>query len=187
MDENGYLEIPNPGYVSAWDVDNLPETAISGQWMYIDLGDRYHLDQLQIWNYLEIYYQLDLRGRSAKDISIYVGDEGAELPKENTVVEHIGTDGFPDAFEGKTGWAPVYTGVLRKGPSTLQLQAGQKFRFTDQVPLKQMIGRYIGIDFDSNYRDYPAEDAHGNLKFLGLTHLRITGEKVFRGTRIILK
>ena len=63
---------------SNWLADDELDT--SANWVYVDLGDSYSIDEIRIWNYHENNGSAEVVGRSVKSSSIWAGGENADLP-----------------------------------------------------------------------------------------------------------
>lgn len=166
-------------YLSKSTDEGLP---LNEQWLYFDLGGRYNLENLLIWNYSECYEISDTTFRSAKKVTIYVGDDVncSELPKPEQRVSSKNNIDMPDAFYGLKGWEKVYQGTLTRGPSSQLTKEGDLIFPTDSMDLTGKVGRYIAIDIDSNYGD-------GSEPYVGLSHIQIRGSKIIPATILFLK
>ncbi len=133
-------------------------------WVYIDLGNSYDLDEIRIWNYHENGGTHEVNGRSVKTSSIWVAGDSAALPIAGTKVGHASA-----VFTTGKGWAQVWTGDLNSGPSTVAPVADigptNIFDLTGRTGI-----RYVGIDITSRW----GKDQF-TTKSSGLSYIQVTG------------
>ena len=114
-------------------------------WVYLDLGAAYDLEELRIWNYHEDA-PIEVFGRSVKDATIWVAGPGATLPAAG-VPTGIGGSGF----SAGGGWTQVGGNVvLTPGPSTVTpvapMDPSDVFDLTGQTGIQ-----YVGINVDTRW------------------------------------
>jgi len=138
-------------------------------WVYIDLGASYDLDEIRIWNYHEEEKAgiPELKGRGVKACSIWVALEDAALPTTGTP-----TGQSSAGFTTAKGWTVVWAGELNAGPSTVPPVADigptNVFDVTGQTCI-----RYVGIDIRSRWgRDPYTKNAPG------LSYIQVTGRSL---------
>ncbi|MCP4342266.1 MAG: hypothetical protein GY799_26175, partial [Desulfobulbaceae bacterium] len=143
---------------SNWLASNNLDT--SANWVYVDLGDSYSLDEIRIWNYHEICPS-EVSGRGTKGCSIWVGGESADLPKAGQK---------SNVFISDKGWNNVWAGDLKQGPSSKgpisEIGPTNGFVITGQTKV-----RYVGIDITSRW----GIDPYTN-KSPGLSYIQVTGK-----------
>ncbi len=143
---------------SNWFASNKLDT--SANWVYVDLGDSYSLDEIRIWNYHEICPS-EVNGRGTKGCSVWVGSKNADLPK---------ADQNSNIFISGKGWNKVWAGDLKQGPSTKgpisDIGPTNVFEVSGQAKV-----RYVGIDIASRW----GKDPH-TTKPPGLSYIQVTGK-----------
>ncbi len=137
------------------------------QWIYVDLGGAYDLEEIRIWNYHESTGGgPEVSGRSVRQFGLWVAGPGAKLP------DGPGARPFKDA-----GWrqADVGASELGKGPATKgnpgDIEATDVFSLAGQDGV-----RYVGIDVGSGYggqKDLPNS--------VGLAQIQVTGSSLQAG------
>ena len=133
----------------------------SANWVYVDLGESYSIDEIRIWNYHESEVNAEVTGRSTRGCSIWIAGENADLP----VAGQTST-----VFISKKGWNKVWAGDLKQGPSTVAPVADIGPTNVFDVSGKTGI-RYIGIDITSRW----GTDAY-TTKSPGLSYIQVTGK-----------
>ena len=133
----------------------------ASNWIFVDLGGLYSLDEIRIWNYHENGGGAEVSGRSTKASSIWVGGANAELPiaGQNTNV-----------FNSDNGWSSIWAGDLKQGPSSVYASTGidptNVFDVSGQTKI-----RYVGIDITSRW------GADGfTSKAPGLSYIQVVGK-----------
>ncbi len=144
--------------------DSLPT---HDNWVYVDLGAPCDVDEIRVWNYHEDAGPgiPELRGRGAKDGTLWVASDGATLPESGKP-----TGEGTAAFTATMGWTQVWAGELVAGPSTIAPVADigptNAFDVTGQTGI-----RYVGIDIGSRWgRDPYTNNAPG------LSYIQVTGK-----------
>ena len=136
---NGSNQLVPGSWVSGW--VGTDSWGTWENWVYIDLGAEYDLDEIRIWNYTETDTVNDLIGRSTKAGSLWVAGEGATLPTE--WVSGFAIDG--DGSAKFSGWTNIWSGDLAIGEtSTDPVEAQNVFDVTGTNGV-----RYVGIDINS--------------------------------------
>ncbi len=112
-------------------------------WVYIDLGAEYDLDEIRIWNYSETDTANNLIGRGSKAGSLWVAGDGATLPTEGVTGYAIDGDGSAKFV----GWSNIWAGDLAIGENgAAPLDAQNVFDATGSNGV-----RYVGIDINSRW------------------------------------
>lgn len=118
----------------------------SDEWVYLDLGAEFNLEEVRIWNYHEVVgAAFETNGRSVKGYELFVAGTGAVLP--------VGPSESP--FTGGGGWITANgPGDLNIGPTTVN--AGVSLlAATDSLAVPHTGVRYIGIDIASRHGPDP--------------------------------
>ncbi|MHC4962987.1 MAG: hypothetical protein ACYTGA_12820, partial [Planctomycetota bacterium] len=136
-------------------------------WVYIDLGAIYDLDEIRIWNYTETDTVNNLLGRCVKVSSLWIAADGAALPPTMTAT---GTD---SAFTPAMGWTSIWAGDLNIGETTTDpVDPDQVFDASANTGI-----RYVGINIDSRYGEdpntYPTPYTNNAP---GLGYIQVTGD-----------
>ena len=134
-------------------------------WVYIDLGELYSLDEIRIWNYHEDGGAAEVAGRSTKGCSVWVGGADADLP---AVRSTAGTG--VTVFAADKGWGKVWQGDLKQGPSTVAPVADIGPTKVLDVSGNAKV-RYVGIDVESRW----GKDAYTSTSS-GLSYIQVTGK-----------
>lgn len=152
-------------------------------WVYIDLGKAYPLDEIRIWNYTETDTANNLIGRSTKTSSLWVAGAGATLPTPG-VPTGQGTAGFTAGM----GWTSIWAGDLNIGETTLNpVEPDQVFDASAQPPV-----RYVGLDIDSRWGGdaFRGKDPTYPTPFTnyapGLGYIQVT-EAITQGTLFVIR
>ena len=135
-------------------------------WVYVDLGVEYDLDEIRIWNYHEDAGPgiPELLGRGVKACTLWVAPDGAALP---TAGQPTGAD--KAGFTAAMGWSQVWVGELNAGPSTIAPVAD--IRPTNVFDVAGRNGvRYVGIDVGSRWGNDPYTN-----NAPGLSYIQVTG------------
>lgn len=150
--------------------NTAPATFTSYQWIYIDLGKNYDLDEIRIWNYFDS--AAGVTGRGIKNFDIYVAGDGATVPAGGTVPPG-GSEQTP--FTGPNGWSyllgsfPDPTNVLAIAPqATVPINPTNTF-VVATMPAAKVV-RYIGIDVGTYIWS-----GSGGGSIGGLGHIQVTG------------
>ena len=162
------LNASNQHVASAWGGNWLASDAWNTHenWVCIDLGVSWDLDEIRIWNYHEEEGAgiPELSGRGVKACSIWVAPQGAALPTTGTP-----TGQSPAGFTTAKGWTQVWAGDLNAGPSTVPPVADigptNVFDVTGQTGI-----RYVGIDIGSRWGQDPY-----TKNAPGLSHIQVAG------------
>ena len=182
--------LARPGIKHLYLSKSLPDdNKTDQQWICFDLGAPYRLDLLRVWNYLEKYDQIaDSGNRSVKNITIYLGRETAVLPQENSEVTGMNPDGHLDAFVNRAGWEKVFSGDIPRNPFSYSLVDGEPFPENKVIPLQKKLARFVAIDINTTYFDRAHMTQHTDvINYAGMGHFQIHGEKLSKGSVILLK
>lgn len=139
-------------------VDGAVGTA-AVQWVYIDLGTEYDLEEVRIWNYNSSSTGAgDVSGRGVNAFELFVGATGATLPAVAS-----GT-----AFSA-AGWSSVTSGNLVQGPSSDPGPGPYALDAGNTIGLSNTGVRYVGIQIGSRQTGDPyTADA------VGLAQIQVT-------------
>ena len=115
-------------------------------WVYIDLGAEYDLDEISIWNITDNDPVNNLTGRGVKASSLWVAGEGAALPVSN--VSGFAIDG--DGSAKFSGWTNFWAGDLTVGADAtdpvVPLNASDVFDASSLTGV-----RYVGLDINPTF------------------------------------
>lgn len=129
------------------------------EWIFVDLGAEFKLDEIEIWNYHEVVgAAFETNGRSVSGYELFVGGAGAALP--------AGLSTTP--FTGGGGWTSINSGTLAIGPTTVN--AGVPLlAATDTFSASNAGVRFIGIDVSSRHGADPF-----TTTAVGLAQIRVS-------------
>lgn len=134
----------------------------SYQWLVVDLGASYNVDEIRIWNYFDNAVS-DESGRGYKDFNLYLGNATATLPIAGVVGNPFATTGWTYSIgAGTLAKAPLATVPI--GPTDV-LKAGVNF-----ASAAALGARYIGIDMGAYMWNGSGGGQHG-----GLAQIQVTG------------
>lgn len=130
-------------------------------WIVIDLGGKYDLSQIKIWNYCDTGTYQGLLGRGVKNASIWVsenedtrfcyctknGNSWTPISPSNTRNYDLGADG-EDKFYTEFGWKKIWTGEIPEGELVPEGTEIDPHQILD-VQNKNI--RYVGISVKSRW------------------------------------
>jgi hypothetical protein len=168
---NGSNQLVPGSWVSGWVGTDAWGTWEN--WVYIDLGAEYNLEEIRIWNYTETDTANNFIGRGVKAGSVWVAGEGAALPT-------VETPGFAIDGDGSvkfSGWTNFWAGDLAIGETgTDPVDAQNVFDATGTNGV-----RYVGIDINSRWggdawRGLETDPSPGYLNYApSLGYVQVSG------------
>ena len=142
-------------------------------WVYIDLGAEYDLQEIRIWNAFDNVDDGPMVWRT-KNMSVHVAGAGAVLPDPWTaagptagaLTTDVDTDGLRNYFMDAS-WTKVHDGDLPQGPAPSTITEDQLLNPERVLSAGYNGVRYIAIDIDSRYA--------GTTGLTALGHIQVTG------------
>jgi hypothetical protein len=138
----------------------------SWEWIVVDLGKNYNVDELRIWNYFDNASGASTRGM--KDFNLWFGTDSP-----STILPTAGVGGDP--LSSANGWRyMIGGGTLAKAPeATAPISPTDVFKAVVNFDLANSQGvRYIGIDAGAYSWD-TASPGGGSIG--GLAQIQVTG------------
>ena len=137
----------------------------SYQWIVVDLGNTYNVDEVHVWNYFDNAVP-DQSGRGYKDFALWFGTDST-----STILPVAGVEGNP--LSEAQGWRyMIGGGTLAKAPLAIEpidptdvLKAGVNFSLENSQGV-----RYIGFDMGAYMWNGSGGGQHG-----GLAQVQVTG------------